>query len=158
MECEIGIEWYKWYVTLIEWSRIIQFFLFLAIVSKYFNHTELVGRWNWSMQLTTHIFNSQLELEFTIQMCDITIHILEHKHQSIKSVNHRYTHFFYSIDIIDFRIINDHRGEWIVVLISGFQIRWSYQRWIHLNHLTISRDINHIRSIERSREYNHMIS
>ena len=73
------------------------------------------------MQLTTHIFNSQLEFEFTIQMYDITIHILEHKHQSIKSVNHRYTYFFYSIDIIDFRNIHDHCGEWIVVLISDFK-------------------------------------
>ena len=37
-------EWYRWYVTLIEWKRIIQF-----IVTKYFNHTELVCEWNWSM-------------------------------------------------------------------------------------------------------------
>ena len=117
--------WYRMIQMICNTYRMIEDYpiasLSCSIVSKYFNHTELVGRWNWSMQLITHIFNSQLEFEFTIQMYDITIHILQHIHQSIKSVNHRYSYFFYSIDIIDFRIIHDNCGEWIVVLISDFK-------------------------------------
>ena len=53
MECEIGIEWYKWYVTLIEWSRIIQLHLLLALL---FPNTLIILNWlvdgtgvcNWS--------------------------------------------------------------------------------------------------------------
>ena len=145
-------KWYRWYVTLIEWKRIVQFHFLLAIVTKHFNHTELVCWWNWSMQLITHIFNGQLEFEFTIQVYDIIIHILEYKHQSIKSVNHRYTNVSHRSTIVGRWIINDHCGEQIVVvLVCNLHIWGSYQRWIHLDYLTISSDINHIRSIEWSR-------
>ena len=99
----------------------------LTIVSKYFYHTELVCGWNWSVQLITHVFNGQLEFEFIIQVYDIIIHILEHKHQSIKSVNHRYTNVLHGADVIILEIINDHCGEQIVVLVGNLHIGGSYQ-------------------------------
>ena len=107
--------------------------------------------WNWCMHLITHIFNCQLEFEFTIQVNDITIHILEHKHQSIKSVNHRYADVLHGSTIVGRGIINDHCGEQIIVLIGNLHIGGSYQWWIHMDHLAISSDVNHIPSIEWSR-------
>ena len=144
--CTIHWKWYRWYVTLIEWEEVVQFHFLLTIVSEHFDHTELVCWWNWSMQLITHVFYCQLEFEFIIQVYDITIHILKHKHQSIKSVNHRYTNVRHRSTIVGRWIINDHCGEQVIVLIGNLHIGGSYQWWIHLDHLTISSDINHIRS------------
>ena len=80
------------------------------------------------MHLITHIFNGQLEFEFTVQVYDIIIYILEHKHQSIKSVNHWYTNVLHGVDVIILEIINDHCGEQIVVVLVGnLHIGGSYQ-------------------------------
>ena len=81
------------------------------------------------MHFIAHIFNGQLEFEFTIHVYDIIIHILEHKHQSIESVNYRYTNVLHGADVIILGIISDHCGEQIVVVLVGnLHIAGSYQR------------------------------
>ena len=47
-------------------------------------------------------------------------------------------------------IVSDNRGEQMVVLVGNLQIGGSDQRWIHLDHLAISSDINYVRCIEES--------
>ena len=80
------------------------------------------------MQLIAHIYNGQLEFEFTVQVYDITIHILEYKHQPIESVNHRYTNIRHRSTVVGRWIVNDHCGEQIVVVLVGnLHIGGSYQ-------------------------------
>ena len=77
--------------------------------------------------------------------------VLEQKHQSIESGYHRNADTFNRSTVVGQGIVNDHRGEQVVVQVRNLQVRWSHQKWIHLDYLTISSDINHIRSIEQSR-------
>ena len=74
------------------------------------------------MQLIAHVFYRQLEFEFTIQVYDIAIHILEQEHQSIKSANHRYTNVSHRSTIVGRWIVNDHRGEQIIVVLVAIFI------------------------------------
>ena len=84
-------------------------------------------------------------------MYDVAFEVSEHKHQSIESSYDGYADVLYGSEVIDLRIINDHGFKQVVVLISNLEIGGSHQRGIHLDHLSISSDINHIGSIERSR-------
>ena len=53
------------------------------------------------------------------------------------------------IDSIGGGIVNDHRGEQVVVLARNLQIGGSAEGRIHLDSLAISIDINHVRFMER---------
>ena len=97
-----------------------------------------------------HIFDRQLEFEFAVQSHDITIHIAEQEHQSIESGYHRNADVFHGAEIINLGIVNDHCGEQVVVLVGNLQIGGTYEGRVDLDHLAISSNINHVRSIERS--------
>ena len=97
-----------------------------------------------------HIFDRQLEFEFAVQSHDITIHIEEQEHQSIESGYHGNADVFHGAEVINLGIVNDHCGEQIVVLVGNLQIGGTHKGRLHLDHLSISRDINHVRSTERS--------
>ena len=84
-------------------------------------------------------------------MHDVAFEVSEHKHQSIESGYDGYEDVLHSSEVIDLRIVNDDGCKQVVVLNSNLEIRGTHQRGIHLDHLPISSDINHIRSTERSR-------
>ena len=100
--------------------------------------------------MIAHILDRPLEFEFAVQSHDITIHIAEHEHQSIESGYHRNADVFHGAEVMDLGIVNDHCGEQIVVLVGNLQIGGTHVGQVHLDHLEILRDINHIQSIERS--------
>lgn len=99
----------------------------------------------------THIFYRQLGFQFAIQSQDIAIHIVEQEHQSIKSCNHWYAYVLHGTTVVGGGIVNDNRGEQVVVLVGNLHIEGSDQRRIHLDHLEIASDIIHDRFIEGSR-------
>ena len=71
-------------------------------------------------------------------------------HQSIESGYHRYANALHRYTVVSRGIVNDYCGKQIVVLVGTLNhiIR---PTMTHLDHLKISRDINHIRSTEQSR-------
>ena len=69
----------------------------------------------------------------------------------IESGYHRNADVLHRSTVVDRSIVNDHCGNQIVVLVDNLQIGGSHEGQIPLDHLAISRDINHVRSIERSR-------
>ena len=79
------------------------------------------------------------------------IQVLEHIHQSTKSGYHPNADVLHRSTVVGGGIVNDHCDKQNTVLIGNLKIGGSDQRWIHLNHLAISSDLNHIRSVERSR-------
>ena len=96
------------------------------------------------------MFSGKLELEFAVQLHDIVFHIADQEHQSIESVYHWDADVFHRSTIVGRGIIYDYCGKQIVVLVGNLQIGGWHQRSIHLDHLAISSDINHIRSTEES--------
>ena len=98
--------------------------------------------------MVIHVFDDQLEFEFAVDVHDVAFEVSEQKHQSIESSYDGYADVLHSSEVIDLRIINDHGCKQVVVLISNLEIRGTHQRGIHLDHLSISSDINHIRSTE----------
>ena len=84
--------------------------------------------------------------------------ILKHKHQSIESDYHRNADVLHRSTVVGRGIVSDHCGKHVVVLVGKLQNGGSHQRWIHLDHLVIASDITYIPSIERSGEYNNMIT
>ena len=101
--------------------------------------------------MVIHVFDGQLEFELAVEVHDVAFEVSEHKHQSIETGYDGYADVLHRSKVIDLGIINDHGCKQVVVLISNLEIRGSHQRGIHLDHLSISSDINHIRSIKRSR-------
>ena len=101
--------------------------------------------------MVIHVFDGQLEFELAVEVHDVAFEVSEHKHQSMETCYDVYADVLHRSEVIDLRIVNDHRRNQVVVVISNLEIRGSHQRGIHLDHLSISSDINHIRSIERSR-------
>ena len=87
-----------------------------------------------------------------VEVHDVAFEVSKHKHQSIESSDNGYADVLHRSKVIDLGIINDHGCKQVVVLISNLEIRGMHQRGIHLDHLSISSDINHIGSIERSRQ------
>ena len=74
-----------------------------------------------------HVFYRQLEFEFAVQSHDIAFQIAEQEHQSIESGYHWFADILHGADIISSWIINDYRGEQIVVLVGNLQIGGSHQ-------------------------------
>ena len=68
------------------------------------------------------IISDELELEYTDQVHDIAIQVLEHIHQSIESRYHRNADIRHRSIVIGREIVNDHCGEQVVVLVGNFQI------------------------------------
>ena len=101
--------------------------------------------------MVIHVFDGQLEFEFAVEVHDVAFEVSEHKHQSIESSYDGNADVLHGSEVIDLRIINDHGCKQVVVLISNLQIGGTHQRGIHLDHLSLSSDIDHIGSIERSR-------
>ena len=77
--------------------------------------------------------------------------ILEHQYQSIESGYHSYVDVRHRSTVVGREIVNNHCGTQIVVLVGKLQIGGTYEGRMHLDHLVIASDINHIPSIERSR-------
>ena len=110
----------------------------------------------WSEEVTEPILRVSCEM---IILCIILtkdamfefVQILEYKYQSIESGYHWNVNVLHRSTVVGRGIINDRCGKQVVVLIGNLQIGGLDQRWIHLDHLLISSDINDIRSIERSR-------
>ena len=71
--------------------------------------------------------------------------------KSIESSYHWFADVLHRSTILGGGIVNDNRGEQIVVLVNNFQIGESDQRLMLLDHLAITSDITYIRSKERSR-------
>ena len=106
--------------------------------------------------MVIHVFDGQLEFEFAVEVHDVAFEVSEHKHQSIEWSDDGNADVLHSSEVIDLGIVNDDGGKEIVVLNSNLEIRGTHQRGIHLDHLPISSDINHIRSIEQSRQNDRM--
>ena len=102
--------------------------------------------------MVIHVFDGQLEFEFAVEVYDVVFEVSEHKHQSIETGYDGNADVLHRLELINLKIVNDDGGEEVVVvLISNLEIRGSDQRGIHLDHLSIASDIDHIGSIERSR-------
>ena len=97
------------------------------------------------------VSNGQLGLEFAVQMYDSGYQVLKHKHESVESGYHRYANVRHRWPEIDGGIVNDNRGEQIIVLVGNLQIGGTHDRRVELEYLPISSDINHVQTIERSR-------
>ena len=67
----------------------------------------------------------QLEIEFTVQSYHLAFHIAEHEHQPIKPSDHWNAHVFHTSHVLNRWIVNDHRGEQVVVLVGrgNLQVR-----------------------------------
>ena len=97
------------------------------------------------------VSNGQLGLEFVVQMYDSGYQVLKHKHESVESGYHRYAKVRHRSTVVCGGIVNDNRGEQIVVLVGNLQIGGTHDRRVDLDYLPISSDINHVQTIEGSR-------
>ena len=69
-----------------------------------------------------HVFYRQLEFEFAVQSHDIAFHIAEQDQKSIESCYHWFADIIHRSTVVGRGIVNDHRGEQIVVLVGNLQI------------------------------------
>ena len=105
---------------------------------------------NLTFILFNPIISGELELEFAVQVHDIAFHIAEQEHQSIESGYHRNADVRHLSTVVGRGVVNDHCGKQIVVRVGNLQIKGTHEGRVFLEHLAISSDINHVRSIERS--------
>ena len=96
------------------------------------------------------VLNGLLEFEFAVQSHDIAFHIAEQKYQSIESCYHRFADVLHRSAVGGRGIVNYHCDEQTVVLVGNLQIGGRHEGRLHLDHLAISSDINHVRSTEES--------
>ena len=135
-------------------ERIIQLHFLLRGIIKHFDHHKLIGRhesrdaFSFTFNL---VLNGQLEFEFALQSRDIAFHIAEHKHQPINPSDHWDVDVHHRSTVVGRGIVNDYWNEQIAVLVGNVQIGGTHKERVYLDHLAISSDINHVRSIERNR-------
>ena len=103
-------------------ERIVQLHFLLRSITQHFDHTELVHLWNRGRHLIIHVFYSQLEFEFAIQLHDIVFHITEQEHQSTESGYHWNADILHRSTVVGGGIVNDHRGEQIVTPVGNLKI------------------------------------
>ena len=68
-------------------------------------------------------FQGQLELEFADHSHDMGYQVLEHNHQSIEAGDHQYADVLHRSAVVSRDIVNNHRGEQVVVLVGSLQVR-----------------------------------
>ena len=146
---KISTERYGQDETLIECERTVQLH-FLFPTSKQFDHTKQTDQHEKGRLLFNPILYRQLEPNLPFNRM-LFLPFRGTRISWIESGYHRNADVLHRSTVVDRSIVNDHCGNQIVVLVDNLQIGGSHEGQIHLDHLAISRDINHVRSIERSR-------
>ena len=83
-------------------------------------------------------------------MYDVACQVLEYKFEAIESDYHRNADVLYGVEVINLGTVNNLCGKQIIVLVGRehLHIGGSEHQKIHSDHLAISNDMNHDRSIE----------